>query len=166
MSAVRINDGSIKWQSSSQGTRLQRRRLLRHRRRRLRPRLRRRSKDGRVYSFEKESGDLAWSHSIGGEVYAGAVAADTPNTEPSVYFGVYGGSTFYSLDARTGDERWSADAGGSVIGAASLIGETIYVANLDTTETFGFNAANGDEGLDLPRRRLQPGRSPTASAST
>ena len=103
------------------------------------------SKDGSVYSFEKESGDLAWRHAIGGEVYAGAVAADTPNSEPTVYFGVFGGSTFYALDARTGDERWSADSGGSVIGAASLIGENVYVANLETTETFAFDAATGNK---------------------
>ena len=58
---------------------------------------------------------------------------------------------------RTGDERWSADSGGSVIGAASLIGETVYVANLETTETFGLRRRDRRQGLDLPRRRLQPG---------
>jgi outer membrane protein assembly factor BamB len=52
-------------------------------------------------------------------------------------------NTFYALDARDGHERWSADVGGSVIGAASLIGETVYVANLNTTETDGFDAATG-----------------------
>jgi outer membrane protein assembly factor BamB len=31
-----------------------------------------------------------------------------------------------------------------VIGAASPIGETVYVANLDTTETYAFDAANGE----------------------
>ncbi|HET8975113.1 MAG TPA: PQQ-binding-like beta-propeller repeat protein [Solirubrobacterales bacterium] len=143
MSAVRLNDGSIKWQSSSQGTGFSAGAFYGTAAVAF-GRVYAGSKDGRVYSWEKESGDLAWSHTIGGEVYAGAVAADTPNTEPTVYFGVFGGSTFYALDARSGDERWSADAGGSVIGAASLIGETVYVANLDTTETYAFNAANGE----------------------
>jgi outer membrane protein assembly factor BamB len=85
------------------------------------------------------------SHTIGGEVYAGAAAAATPTSPPSVYFGTYGGSTFYALDARNGDERWSADVGGSVIGAASVIGDIVYVANLNTTETDGFNVANGNK---------------------
>jgi outer membrane protein assembly factor BamB len=62
-----------------------------------------------------------------------------------VYFGTYGGSTFYALDARDGDERWSADVGGSVIGAASVVGNIVYVANLNTTETDGFNVANGQK---------------------
>jgi outer membrane protein assembly factor BamB len=33
--------------------------------------------------------------------------------------------------------------GGSVIGAASVIGNIVYVANLNTTETDGFDTANG-----------------------
>jgi outer membrane protein assembly factor BamB len=142
MSAVRIDDGSIKWQSSSQGTGISAGAFYGTAAVAF-GRVYAGSKDGRIYSFDKESGDLAWSHTIGGEVYAGAVAADTPKTEPTVYFGSYGGSTFYALDARSGEERWSADSGGSVIGAASLIGETVYVANLDKTQTYAFNAANG-----------------------
>ncbi len=144
MNAVNIANGDIEWQSSSQGTGLSAGAFYGTAAVAF-GRVYAGSKDGRVYSFEKESGDLAWSHTIGGEVYAGAVAADTPKTEPTVYFGVFGGSTFYALDARSGDERWSADAGGSVIGAASLIGETVYVANLDTTETFAFDAASGEK---------------------
>lgn len=144
MSAVRINDGSIRWQSSSQGTGVSAGAFYGTAAVAF-GRVYAGSKDGRIYSFDKESGDLAWSHTIGGEVYAGAVAGDTPNTDPTVYFGTYGGSTFYALDARSGEERWSADSGGSVIGAASLIGETVYVANLDKTETYAFNAASGEK---------------------
>jgi len=143
MSAVRIADGSIEWQSSSQGTGIAAGAFYGTAAVAF-GRVYAGAKDGRIYSFDKESGDLAWSHTIGGEVYAGAVAADTPRTEPTVYFGTYGGSTFYALDARSGEERWSADSGGSVIGAATLIGETVYVANLDKTETYAFNAANGE----------------------
>jgi hypothetical protein len=32
-----------------------------------------------------------------------------------------------------------------VIGAASVVGEIVYVANLNTTETDGFNVANGNK---------------------
>ncbi len=143
MSAVRIDDGSIVWQSGSQGSSFGRAGAIYSTAAVAFGRVYVGSKDGRMYSFEKETGELAWSQTAGGELYAGVVAADTPNTEPSVYFGSFGGGRFYALDARTGDERWSIDAGGSVIGAASLIGETVYFANLDSTETTAVNAANG-----------------------
>ena len=32
-----------------------------------------------------------------------------------------------------------------MIGAASVIGDVVYVANLKTTETYGFNVANGNK---------------------
>jgi outer membrane protein assembly factor BamB len=144
MSAVQIDDGSIKWQSDSQGTGVSAGAFYGTAAVAF-GRVYAGSKDGRVYSFNKETGDVAWSQTIGGEVYAGAVAADTPGSPPSVYFGTYGGSTFHALDARDGSERWSADVGGSVIGAGSLVGETVYVASLDKTETYAFNAADGKE---------------------
>ena len=98
--------------------------------------------DGRMYSFEKDTGNLAWSHSTGDYVYAAAVAADTDDTPPTVYFGSYNG-TFYALDARSGDVRWEQGAGGAVSGAASLIGHTVYVANLPKTRTIGFDVKTG-----------------------
>jgi outer membrane protein assembly factor BamB len=142
MSAVRINDGSIKWQSDSQGTGVAAGAFYGTAAVAF-GRVYAGAKDGRVYSFNKDTGDVIWSHTIGGQVYAGAAAADTANSPPTVYFGTYGGSSFYALDARDGDQRWSADVGGSVIGAASVIGNIVYVANLNTTETDGFDTANG-----------------------
>ena len=144
MSAVNVRDGSVKWQSDSQGTGVTAGDFYGTAAVAF-GRVYAGSKDGRIYSFNKNTGDVAWSQTIGGEVYAGAVAADTPKTPPSVYFGTYGGSNFYALDARDGSMRWSADVGGSVIGAATLIGETVYVANLNKTETDAFNAATGDK---------------------
>ena len=70
------------------------------------------------------------------------MAARTADTEPTVYFGSYDGN-FYALDARNGNERWSQSGLGSISGAASLIGNTVYVADLQHTSTYGFNAANG-----------------------
>ena len=98
--------------------------------------------DGRMYSFEKDTGDLAWSQSTGDFIYAAAVAADTTDTPPTVYVGSYDG-TFYAMNARSGEVRWEAQAGGSVSGAGSLIGHTVYVANIAKTRTIGFNIANG-----------------------
>lgn len=142
MSAVNVRNGSIKWQSDSQGTGVSAGAFYGTAAVAF-GRVYAGSKDGRIYSFNKDTGQVIWSHTIGGEVYAGAAAADTPNSPPTVYFGTYGGSSFYALDARNGDERWSADVGGSVIGAASVIGNIVYVANLNTTETDGFDTANG-----------------------
>src|SRR3954468_24048575 len=144
MSAVRISNGDIKWQSDSQGTGVSAGSFYGTAAVAF-GRVYAGSKDGRIYSFNRETGDVIWSHTIGGEVYAGAAAAATPDSPPSVYFGTYGGSRFYALDARNGNERWSADVGGSVIGAASVIGNIVYVANLNTTETDGFNVANGNK---------------------
>jgi outer membrane protein assembly factor BamB len=142
MSAVRISDGSVKWQSDSQGTGVSAGAFYGTAAVAF-GRVYAGSKDGRVYSFNKETGDVAWSQTIGGEVYAGVAVADTPNSPPTVYLGTYGGSRFYALDARSGSERWSADVGGSVIGAASVVGEVVYVANLETTETDGFDVGSG-----------------------
>ena len=82
MSAVRVNDGSIKWQSGSQGGSFGRPAPSTGPPPSRSAASTSASKDGRVYSFEKETGDLAWSQTTGGEVYAGVVAADTPKTEP------------------------------------------------------------------------------------
>jgi outer membrane protein assembly factor BamB len=144
MSAVRVSDGSIKWQSDSSGTGYAAGAFYGTAAVAF-GRVYAGAKDGRVYSFNKDTGSVVWSHTIGGQVYAGGAAADTPGSPPTVYFGTYGGSRFYALDARDGDERWSADVGGSVIGAASVVGEIVYVANLDTTVTDGFNVANGNK---------------------
>lgn len=111
--------------------------------------------DGRMYSFVRRSGELAWSRSTGSYVYAAAVAADTPKTRPSVYFGSYDGR-FYALDARTGSVRWSRPAGGAVSGAASLIGNTLYVANLRWTSTAGFDASSGRRKFAFPDGAYNP----------
>jgi outer membrane protein assembly factor BamB len=144
LSALRVNDGSVKWQTGSQGTSFGRTGQFYATAAVAFGRVYVGNTDGRMYSFDQQTGRLLWSHSTGGYVYAGAVAAQTADTPPTVYFGSYDG-TFYALDARTGDERWTKPDLGSISGAASLIGDTVYVADLKTTSTYGFNAANGDQ---------------------
>jgi outer membrane protein assembly factor BamB len=145
MTAVRIADGSIKWQTGSQGTSFGGAGSFYGTAAVAFGRLYAASKDGRMYSFDKDTGDLEWSQSANGELYAGVAVADTPDSTPTVYFGSYGGGTFYALDARNGHERWSIDAGGSVIGAASVIGDIVYFANLQTRDTTGVDAATGKQ---------------------
>ena len=103
------------------------------------------SLDGRVYSYEEHSGQLQWSHSTGAEVYPGPAVADTPNSPPTVYIGS-ADKHFYALDARTGEERWSHDVGGVVLGAASVVGNTVYMSVIGpNVGTFGFNTDGGHQ---------------------
>jgi outer membrane protein assembly factor BamB len=142
MSAIRASDGSIKWQTGSQGASFGRTGQFYATAAIAFGRVYAGNTDGRMYSFDQQTGRLAWSHSTSNYVYAGAVAARTPDTEPTIYFGSYDGN-FYALDARTGNERWVQRDLGSISGAASLIGDTVYVADLRTTSTYGFNVVNG-----------------------
>jgi outer membrane protein assembly factor BamB len=142
MNAIRVNDGSIKWQTGSQGAGFGRSGRFYAAATVAFGRVYCGNADGRMYSFDQRTGDLAWSQSTGNYVYAAAVAARTPDTQPTIYFGSYDG-TFYALDARTGDERWKVPDLGAISGAASLIGDVVYVADLQTTSTFGFDVRNG-----------------------
>jgi outer membrane protein assembly factor BamB len=108
-----------------------------------------------MYSFDQQTGKLAWSHSTSNYVYAGAVAARTPDTEPTVYFGSYDGN-FYALDARTGNERWSQHGLGSISGAATLVGDVVYVADLQHTSTYGFDVRNGHKVLEYSDGAYNP----------
>jgi len=142
MNAIRVNDGSIKWQTGSQGSGFGRSGRFYAAATVAYGRVYAGNVDGRMYSFDQQSGNLIWSHSTGNYVYAAAIAARTPDTEPTIYFGSYDG-TFYALDARTGEQRWSVPDLGAISGAASLIGGVAYVADLQTTSTYGFDVRNG-----------------------
>jgi outer membrane protein assembly factor BamB len=103
------------------------------------------SVDSRVYSFEADTGDLAWSHSTGDWVYPAPAVADTPKSGPTVYIGSKD-KHLYALDAKDGSVRWEQDLGGIILGAASVIGETVYVAGIGpNVGTFGFKTKDGDK---------------------
>ena len=146
--AIRAKDGSVKWESSSQGGSFGRAGNFYATAAVGFGRVYVGNIDGRMYSFEKETGELAWSHSTGGYVYAAAALANVQGVGPTVYFGSYDG-TFYALDARSGEERWTADVGGSISGAGSVIGNTVYVADLNDTKTHGYNVANGNKVFEF-----------------
>ena len=155
MTAIHVKDGSIKWQTGSQGTSFGRSGQFYASATIAFGRIYAGNTDGRMYSFDQQTGKLLWSHSTSNYVYAGAVAARTADTPPTVYFGSYDGS-FYALDARTGNERWSQHNLGAISGAASLIGNTVYVADLQHTSTFGFNAANGHKVFEYTDGAYNP----------
>ena len=99
---------------------------------------------GGMNAFNERTGSRSWSTSTGGYVYSAAAAAKAPGTPPSIYFGSYSG-TVYAVNAQTGSVRWTQPAHGPVSGAGSVIGDIFYVADLKTTQTFGFRASNGKQ---------------------
>jgi outer membrane protein assembly factor BamB len=101
------------------------------------------AKDHRVYSFSEKTGDIAWSHSTGDEIYPAPAVAAVPGTKPAVFIGSLD-HHFYALDAKTGDEIWNQDVGGPVLGAASVVGRTVYVSVIGpNVGTYGFDVQTG-----------------------
>lgn len=113
------------------------------------------SLDGRVYSFVARTGKLAWSRSTGGYVYASPAVARVPGTKPSVYIGSYDGN-FYALDARNGKEIWKYRAGGRISGSPTVVGKTVYFANLGAKETSGLDVRNGKRVFKFGRGSFTP----------
>ncbi len=98
--------------------------------------------DGRVYSFAASSGKLAWAHQTGGYVYSSSAVDNVAGGGPTVFVGSYDG-TFYALDARSGSVRWKHRAGGRISGSPTIVGQTVYFANLAKRETVGLSTKSG-----------------------
>ena len=111
--------------------------------------------DGRVYSFAAGSGKLAWSHSTGGFVYAAPAVADVPGMKPAVFVGSYSGR-FMALDARAGKEIWSKGGYGKISGAASVIGDVVYVSSLSKRRTWALGARSGRVLWSLGKGAFNP----------
>jgi outer membrane protein assembly factor BamB len=141
--AIRASNGSFVWQSSTQGLSFGRGGPVYSTPAVAFGRVYLGSIDGRAYSFDADSGELLWSHSTGDWVYPGPAVADTKRSEPTVYVGSKDQS-FYALDAETGEVRWQKDVGGIVLGAASVLGEVVYVGVIGPNiGTFGFDVKTG-----------------------
>lgn len=112
--------------------------------------------DGRVYSFDAKTGEVAWSYSTGDWAYPGPAVAETPRSKPTVYIGSKDQS-FYALDAETGDVRWQKDVGGIVLGAASVLGEVVYVGVIGPkTGTLGFDVRTGKQVFESELGEYNP----------
>ena len=98
--------------------------------------------DGRMYSFGARNGALAWATSTGGYVYSSAAIADPKGLGPTVYAGSYDGY-LYAFNARSGNIRWRHWAGGKISGAATVIGNNVYYADLATHTSTGLNDVSG-----------------------
>jgi outer membrane protein assembly factor BamB len=114
------------------------------------------SLDGRIYSYVEKTGELAWSHSTGAEVYPSPAIADTPNSPPTVYAGSQD-KHFYALDARTGELRWEHPLDGVVLGSSSVIGETVYVSMIGpNTGTIGYRVKDGKKVFEHEQGEYNP----------
>jgi outer membrane protein assembly factor BamB len=100
------------------------------------------STNGTIYSLSSADGTLAWSRSTGGYVYASPAVGQSRGGLPTVYIGSYDGR-FYALNARTGSPRWVRSLGTKISGAATLIGDTVFVSDLGKRKTWALGARTG-----------------------
>jgi outer membrane protein assembly factor BamB len=111
--------------------------------------------DGRMYAYDASTGKLDWAHQTGAYVYASPAVTDAPGLGPTVYFGSYDG-TFYALDARSGKRRWSHHAGGRISGSATILGRTVYFADLGTRRTIGLGISTGRVAFQMATGSFDP----------
>jgi len=64
--------------------------------------------------------------------------------------------SFYALDARNGHERWKHNAGGKISGSATVVGRTVYFANLGKRNTRGLDAKTGKVVFKFKRGGFTP----------
>ena len=154
--AIKASSGEYVWQSSTQGSSFGRGGPVYSTPAVAYGRVFLGSIDSRVYSFDQSNGELVWSHTTGDWVYAAPAVADTPKTEPTVYVGSKD-QNFYALDAKTGAVRWQQRIGGVILGAASVLGENVYVAALGPNlGTFGFNVKTGKKTFESELGEYNP----------
>ena len=155
MTAVRAKTGEIRWQTQALGPGLGQPGAFYSTPAVAYGRVYAGNNDSRVYSFDAETGALAWTHSTGGYVYSGPTVAQVPGTPPTVYIGSFDGNA-YALDAKSGAVRWTFDMGGRVIGSLSVIGRSVYVATFDGTTTYGISAKSGRETFQFHSGAYMP----------
>jgi outer membrane protein assembly factor BamB len=146
--AVRASDGSVKWQTGTQGSSFGRTGRIYSTPAVAYGRVYVGSIDSRVYSFDADTGSLAWSQSTGDWVYPSPAVAEVGDGPPTVYIGSKD-KYIYALDAATGAVRWKDFTGGIILGAASVIGHIVYVGVIGPKNgTIGYNANSGARVLE------------------
>ena len=65
-----------------------------------------------------------------------------PASARPIYLGSYNG-TFYAINARTGHVSWRFNAHGRISGSATIVGRTVYFADLGTHRTYGLGISTG-----------------------
>jgi len=100
------------------------------------------STNGSVYSFSTAAGKLAWRTRTGGFVYASPAVGTPSGGRPTAFVGSYDGR-FYALDARSGKPRWVRSLGKKISGAATLVGDLVFVSDLGKRTTWALGAKTG-----------------------
>jgi outer membrane protein assembly factor BamB len=102
--------------------------------------------DGRIYAYDAGNGSLDWAVQTGNYVYSSPAVTDAPGLGPTIYLGSYDG-TFRALNARTGSIDWTFNAGGRISGSATIVGHTVYFADLGDRRTYGLGISTGRVGF-------------------
>jgi outer membrane protein assembly factor BamB len=111
--------------------------------------------DGRIYAYDADNGHLDWAVQTGAYVYASPAVTNAPGIGPTIYLGSYDG-TFYALNARSGHIAWKYDAGGKISGSATIIGRTVYFADLGHRHTYGLGISTGRVLFSFPSGSFDP----------
>jgi outer membrane protein assembly factor BamB len=111
--------------------------------------------DGRVYAYDASTGKLDWAVQTGAYVYASPAVTNAPGLGPTIYLGSYDG-TFYALDARSGHIDWQFNAHGKISGSATIVGRTVYFADLGTHRTYGLGISTGHPSFQLGTGSFDP----------
>jgi outer membrane protein assembly factor BamB len=111
--------------------------------------------NGDVYSFSATDGKLAWRKHTGNYVYASPAVGQVDGSRPTVYIGSYDGR-FYALDARSGATRWVRSLGTKISGAATIIGDLVWVSDLGRRTTWALGARTGRTAWKTHRGGFNP----------
>jgi outer membrane protein assembly factor BamB len=88
-------------------------------------------------------------------VYSSPAVTNAPGLGPTVYLGSYDG-TFYALNARSGQIAWTFNAHGRISGSATIIGRTVYFADLGDHRTYGLGISTGRLLFELGTGAFDP----------
>jgi outer membrane protein assembly factor BamB len=113
------------------------------------------STNGAVYSFSARNGQLAWRHGTGGYVYASPAVGPGPGGSPTVFIGSYDGR-FYALDARSGKARWTRHLGTKISGSATIIGDLVFVSDLNARASWALGTGTGQTVWKTGRGGFNP----------
>jgi outer membrane protein assembly factor BamB len=111
--------------------------------------------DGRVYAYDAGTGKLDWAVQTGAYVYSSPAVTTAPGLGPTVYIGSYDG-TFRALNARTGHVSWEYNAHGKISGSPTIVGRTVYFADLGTHRTYGLGISTGRVSFELGTGSFDP----------
>jgi outer membrane protein assembly factor BamB len=111
--------------------------------------------DGRIYAYDAFTGGLDWAVQTGAYVYASPAVTNAPGLGPTIYEGSYSG-IFYAINARSGQISWRFNAHGRISGSATIIGRTVYFADLGQHRTYGLGISTGRELFEMHTGAFDP----------